>query len=290
MTGAPETKSVRYLGVELGADGAAEWLDGRRAVFVAREAVIDVELRRGIAGERPVLQFVLGGGALVLGAALLFTLAGVLDGAWSPVAARFAAAGVPLSILGAWVLWTGARPAYYLRVRTALDARKLLLARRVDLPELSTALHEASRRFGYRVSWALDDPRPPTSTLPTVASPVASASAGRVTDHPQPSPRLFPQTEHGESDAGGIQWGNVAPLVGIFVASWLVASFFGDPTRGWADRGRAALASAATMFVGSMIGVWLLSRFVHHSRLSSWRAFAIVWGIVVVVWLVVQRS
>jgi hypothetical protein len=87
-----------------------------------------------------------------------------------------------------------------------------------------------------------------------------------------------------------IQWRNIVPLVGIFVASWVVACFFGDPSRGWADRGQAALASAVTMFVGSMMGVWLLSRFVHHSRLSSWRAFAVVWAIVVVLWLLVQQG
>jgi hypothetical protein len=162
-----DTKSVRCLGIELGSDGAAEWMDRRRVVFVPRTAIVGIDLQHGIAGERPVLQIVLGVGAILLGLLLLSAVAGALDlylaGAATRSAARLAAAGAPLTIIGAWVLWTGLRPAYYLRVRTATDARKLLLARRVDLAELSRALYDASQRFGYPVTWRIEEPRPPVT-------------------------------------------------------------------------------------------------------------------------------
>jgi hypothetical protein len=160
--------AVRFLGVELGGDGAAEWLDRRRVVFVPREAIVNIEIRRGIAGERPILQVLFGVATMLLGAwVLLFSFASILDVVWRGgairVFPRLAAAGVPVMILGAWVLWTGLRPTYYLRVRTASEARKLLLARKIDLAELSRALHDASQRFGYAVTWGIEDPRPPVA-------------------------------------------------------------------------------------------------------------------------------
>jgi hypothetical protein len=89
---------------------------------------------------------------------------GVLDLVWAGVATRtalrFAAAGAPMVVLGAWVLWTGLRPAYYLRVSTATDARKLLLLGKVDLAELSSALSAAQERFGYVIKWRIEEPRP----------------------------------------------------------------------------------------------------------------------------------
>ena len=124
---------AKYLAVELSAEGAAEWADRRRVVFVPRDQIVGIEVRRGIAGERPVLQVIVG----------------------------VAAGGAPIALVGGWVLWTGVRPAYYLRVRTHDDARKLVLDRKVDLAQLSTMLEAARSRFGYAVDWAIDEPRPP---------------------------------------------------------------------------------------------------------------------------------
>ena len=67
----PATNTVRYLGVELGPEGASEWADRRRVVHVPRPAVTRIELCRGIAGERPLLQLVFGFAACILGLALL---------------------------------------------------------------------------------------------------------------------------------------------------------------------------------------------------------------------------
>jgi hypothetical protein len=167
MAPAVEGKGVRCLGVELGSDGAAEWMDGRRVVFVPREAVVGIELRRGIAGERPILQVLFGILTSLLGLLLLSSVAGVFDivlaGGASRLAARLAAAGAPMMVVGGWVLWTGLRPTYYLQVRTATDRRKLLLARKVDLAAVSRALHDASHRFGYPIAWGIDAPRPPAA-------------------------------------------------------------------------------------------------------------------------------
>ena len=163
MPASPE--SVRYLAVELGAEGAAEWADRRRIVFVPRDGIRGIELRRGIAGERPALQVIVGVAAILGGMYLLASLGGVLGlvfmGFASRMAARFAMGGALIACLGAWVLWTGVRPAYFLLVRTADDARKLVLAPTVELEHVSTFLHSASQRFGYVVEWRIDVPRPP---------------------------------------------------------------------------------------------------------------------------------
>jgi hypothetical protein len=154
-------KPVRFLGVELGPDGASEWVDRRRVVHVPRQGILGVELRRGIAGERPLLQLLVGGAVTVLGLVILGSLVGVAGaGHVARMGIRLMTGGLLMSLLGGYVLWTGLRPAYYLRVRTADDARKLVLARKVDLAQLSAALRAAEERFGYAVQWGIDSPRP----------------------------------------------------------------------------------------------------------------------------------
>lgn len=152
---------IGCLGVELGAEGAAEWMGRQRIVFVPRDRIVAVELRRGIVGERPVLQVVVGVVAIVLGLALLSSVVGVFESTWLWMSARIAAAGAPLAMLGGYVLWSGVRPGYYLLVRTNDDARKLLFHGKIDLAEVSRVLEFAHARFGYAVEWNIQHPRPP---------------------------------------------------------------------------------------------------------------------------------
>jgi hypothetical protein len=58
---------LQYLSVELSDKGIAEVTDGRRDVFVPRQQIQRVELRRGIPAERPLLQVVFGIVCIVAG-------------------------------------------------------------------------------------------------------------------------------------------------------------------------------------------------------------------------------
>jgi hypothetical protein len=151
---------VKYLTVEWTADYVAEWGDGRAVVVVPRERIVGVELRRGICGERPVLQVLVGACFVAAGLVFFGAVPGVLG---SRIGARFGAAGSMFLVLGAYLLWTGVRRGVYFLVRTERDARKLLLRGRLDHAELRAALYEARRRFGYQVTWHLEgelrDPR-----------------------------------------------------------------------------------------------------------------------------------
>jgi len=155
---------VHLLDVELGADGATEWAEMRRTVFVPRDAIVSVQLRRGIAGERPLVQVIVGGLSIALGLYILSFVSGLLEGSWTRLGARLGAGSIVFVMLGGWVLWTGIRPAYYLRVVTRDDdARKLVLKGKVDLAAVSTALHVAQSRFGYATEWQIEHPRPPAA-------------------------------------------------------------------------------------------------------------------------------
>jgi hypothetical protein len=151
---------VRVLSVELSADGIAEWGDRRHVVFVPRDAIVGVELRRGIGGERPIVQ-VLFAVALIAGG-LVLTGALSVAGQMPRGAGRLAAGGVLLLVLGGYVLWTAVRPKLFLLVRTRNDQRKLLFHGRVDLASLRAALDEAKLRFGYDVTWAVQIPEKAT--------------------------------------------------------------------------------------------------------------------------------
>lgn len=155
-----QAAAATYLRVELSSEGAAERVDGRPAVFVPRNAIVRVELRRGVTGERPVLQLLFGG-TLVAAGLYLFSWVGGLADWGGHVPARPVACGLPMVALGAWVLWHGLRRAYYLHVQTQGDARKLVLGSRVSLVEVSALLEAARARFGYAVGWAIDEARPP---------------------------------------------------------------------------------------------------------------------------------
>jgi hypothetical protein len=153
---------VHVQDLELGADGATEWAETRRTVFVPRDAVVSVQLRRGIAGERPLVQVIVGSLSIAIGLVILSGVTGLIDANWAAMGARLGAGSVVFMILGGWILWTGIRPAYYLRVVTRDDdARKLVLHGKVDLAAVSAALHAAQSRFGYATEWQVEHPRPP---------------------------------------------------------------------------------------------------------------------------------
>lgn len=150
---------VRYLTLELTTEGIAEWDDHRHAVFVPRDAIVGIELRRGPGGERPIVQIVVGLVLLALGVTLLGALAAA--GGSPRTAGRVSVAGAPLTIVGVYLLWSAVRPALYLYVRLKGDARKLLIRGKADLPSLAEALREASVRFGYEVTWQIPRPEQP---------------------------------------------------------------------------------------------------------------------------------
>jgi hypothetical protein len=90
-----------------------------------------------------------------------------------------------------------------------------------------------------------------------------------------------------ESDLGpnGIQWQNVAPLLGMFVASAAIAFALGDSSLPLEARTLSALNSAGLIFIGTLVTLWFFSRFVHHSRLSSRVLVLLVWAAAMAVWL-----
>lgn len=159
---AEDAPPVRYLTVELGPDGIAEWADGNRAVFVPRDTIVGIELRRGIGGERPIVQIVLGSALVAAGIVLLGALTAIYD--MPRGTARLAAAGAPLAIWGVYVLWTALRPALFLLVRTKNDRRKVLFQGRADLASVRAVLDDAKARFDYDVTWAV--PKPEQSARP----------------------------------------------------------------------------------------------------------------------------
>ncbi len=283
MTPSESVEAVRYAGLELGPEGVAEWVGERRAVFVPRNAIVAVDLERGVAAERPVLQSLFAGTSVLLGLLLLASLAGLFAHGDETGAPRFAAGGAPLAILGVWMFWNGLRPVYYLRVRTADDARKLLLPKKIDWAELSKVLYQSQRRFGYLVNWADGIARPSNGSsvdLP-YREAVAKGTAPAADRSPPPQSSGIPDERAGN----GVQWGNVAPLGAIFAASWIIGYLFGNASSGWADRAETALASAATMFGETIVAIWILARVVGRRRFSSWHAFALIWLAVTIFWL-----
>jgi hypothetical protein len=157
----PTKEPLRYLSLELGEEGVAEIGEDRRVVFVPRADITGLELRRGIAGERPVLQVVVGFALIALGLSMLGALQAVLEGFLPRTSGRIAGGGAACIAVGAYILWTGLRPAHYLWVRSSRDARKVLILGRVDLGHLAEILAKAKLLYGYEVAWQVKKPGAP---------------------------------------------------------------------------------------------------------------------------------
>ena len=132
---------VRYGCVEIGPDGIAELDDRGRVVFVPRENIRRVILRRGIAAERPWVHAIFG--CLCFGVAIgaWFILAGWnARGGMLPVEVISGLAMIPL---GAGIFWSLFRSRYFLRVERADDARHMIFRGKVEPQYLRQFLSQA---------------------------------------------------------------------------------------------------------------------------------------------------
>ncbi len=150
---------LRFLAIELGPDGVAEWGDRAHAVFVPRAEIAAIEVRHGLAGVRPVLHALVGVAILVGAVVLAVALGGAFDAGFSGGAAPLSGACVPLVLLGAYVVWFALRPTLHLRVRTRRGACAMRFHGETDLESIATILAEAQRRYGYVVRWIVLEPR-----------------------------------------------------------------------------------------------------------------------------------
>lgn len=149
--------SVRFLAIELSAEGVRETAESRR-VFVPRAEVLALEVRRGIVGWRAVPPATIGG-LLIVGATLLAcAFTGIIEAGFGTGAAPLTGACVPVLLLGLYVVWFATRSALHLCVRTCRGTRAMLFHGDVCLPSLAEALAGARLRFGYEVTWNFPEP------------------------------------------------------------------------------------------------------------------------------------
>lgn len=127
-------EAVAYARVEIGPDGAAEVDERGRVVFVPRDRISRIVLRKGISAERPLLQALFG--FLCFGVA---ALAWVIIAEWSANGGTLfveTASGFAMIPLGIGIFWALLRPRFFLRVETRSDARHLIFRGRVQPAEL----------------------------------------------------------------------------------------------------------------------------------------------------------
>jgi hypothetical protein len=150
---------VRYCAIELSDAGIAELSrESRRLAFVPKDEIIDIELRRGPAGERIVVQTVLG--VAFLGVAFYFCRGLVL---WlvhgGPVLFRALGGAMLFAFVGGSLLWTALRPRHHLRIATrSMGLRKLAFGASADPGSLRTVIDQSKRTHGYVIRAELAAP------------------------------------------------------------------------------------------------------------------------------------
>lgn len=148
-TAASVGDAVSYASVEIGPEGAAEFDARGKAVFVPRERILRIVLRKGIASERPLLQAVFG--LLCFGVA---GLAWMLVAHWLEEGGTLIAetvSGFAMLPLGIGIFWALLRPRLFLRVEMKKDARHLIFRGRVHPEELRRFLNQVETTQGLSI-------------------------------------------------------------------------------------------------------------------------------------------
>jgi len=158
---AASPNELRYEGVFVDADEVAEERRGRRVVAVPRGAIRRIEVARGARGERVVAQAAFAVLLLVLGVLAAAILLGELRTRDATIHLNMAG-GLGFVPLGAWVLWSALRPAYFLRVRTDRDMRKIVFEPNAQVEQIAAFLERVRRVHGYEVEWRVE--RSPATT------------------------------------------------------------------------------------------------------------------------------
>jgi hypothetical protein len=100
---------------------------------------------------------------------------------------------------------------------------------------------------------------------------------------------LAPDPHVTEEEQNGIQWRNVGPIAGLFGATWILAFFRNGASPASPDRAGAALSTAMLIMVIAMLVMYALTRFLHHSRLSSLGLFIAIWAVAIIIWYMETR-
>ncbi len=154
---------LRYEGVVVAANEVAEERRGRRVVAVPREAIRRIEVARGPRGERLVAQAAFACLLFVLGLLSAAILLGELRATYATIHLNLAA-GLVFVPLGGLVLWSALRPAYFLRVRTDRDMRKVVFEPKAQADGIADFIERVRRVHGYEVEWCVE--RSPTHGSP----------------------------------------------------------------------------------------------------------------------------
>jgi hypothetical protein len=142
---APPSAPLRYLDIEVSTERIAEvGRDGRPLVSVPRAELRAIELRYGPAGERLLLQSLVGAVVVAIGLALgRGMIAWLLYGGYANINAG--AGSVTFVLGGAWLLWRAWRPRHHLRLETTKGTRKLSFGQLADEASIASVLADTAR-------------------------------------------------------------------------------------------------------------------------------------------------
>lgn len=141
--------TVQYLTVEASSEGIAETDHGRRVVSVPRSEIVRIELRYGVASERPILIGLIG--LVVLVASLwpikvlydVLTKGGTFYTGMIWISAFF--------VLGAWLIGSAVRRRLHLLVHTRRGQRKLIFQGDVEWASVVDFI-EAAEKLGFPIT------------------------------------------------------------------------------------------------------------------------------------------
>jgi len=141
--------------VRITAEDVAEVADGTAVVLVQKSGITGIEMKRALAAERPIPQFLFGLALTIPG----FFFSRVLwswllfDGTLHVEITLWFILFVPV---GLWLAFSAFRKRVLLHVHTERDHRKIVFKGRHTSEELRSLAAKANERFGYTIHVLLD--------------------------------------------------------------------------------------------------------------------------------------
>ncbi|MFC1824846.1 hypothetical protein ACFL9T_19225 [Thermodesulfobacteriota bacterium] len=142
----------RLSTVEISEKGIAELDEGRKTVFIKKDDIRGVVLKHGCIVQHPIIQMIFGVGILALGVLFIPLLLQVFE-ATSPVGGgiKFVALGLPVLLIGFWLVRDVFKRRFYLNVETEKKCKKIVFNDPVTPVELMNLVEIAHIEYDYKI-------------------------------------------------------------------------------------------------------------------------------------------
>ncbi len=154
---------IKLYSVQFSSSEVCELDDGKVLVSIPRDKIRKLSLQRGTSANRPLPQFIIALILIVIGVFCSSPILRFLTDAMSANAGhasitglQLLAFGVPMILIGIWLIAEIVRKKYYLLIQTEDGSQKIAFESKAELLRINLFIRDVHQEFGYSISSNLD--------------------------------------------------------------------------------------------------------------------------------------